>query len=49
MKKKLFGVYVPLITPLSADGEQINESELRACAVFCLKSRSWTSFGRNNG
>lgn len=37
MKKKLFGVYVPLITPLSADGEQINESELRALCRFLLQ------------
>jgi 4-hydroxy-tetrahydrodipicolinate synthase len=39
MKEKLFGVYVPMITPLTDDGENLNEPELRALCRFLLQKR----------
>lgn len=39
MKEKLFGVYVPMITPLSDDGENISEPELRSLCRFLIKKR----------
>ncbi len=37
MNKKFSGVYIPMCTPFSDDGEQVNEPELRALCRFLIR------------